>query len=263
MKTLLSCICGLLLSAASLPAPVLFSDDFNYPNGPLLGQGGGAGQGVWTITGTSVVNPLAVAGATVTLAATGQDAYSALPGGTYNLADGNSFYMGLDMSVASVAAATGDYFLHWSTTVGNTSIFPDRLYVKGSGTGYVLGWAPSSGTGISWGSTVLTYNNSYRVVTEYDAVAGSGNDTGAIFVNGGSYVSGAFAGTGTEPPSPPETIAEICLRQGSSGPLVTIDNLNAATTFGEVNTFTPIPEPATAVLGGLALLALAVFRRRS
>ena len=260
MKKLLCCFCGLLVATVGVRATVLFSDSFTYPDGPLLGQGGGAGQGVWTITGTSVVNPIQVSSGAVQLQATGQDAYSALPGGTFSLADGSSFYMGLDLNVTSVANTSGDYFLHWSTTVGNTSIFPDRLYVKPSGTQYVLGWAPSSGTGITFGSTPLDYGTGYRVVTEYDAVAGAGNDTGAIYVNSLLYASGTFS-TGTEPS--PETVAEVNFRQGSSGPVLTLDNLNAGTTLADVATFTEIPEPATAALGGLALLGLTVLRRRS
>jgi hypothetical protein len=252
----------MLLAAASLQATVLFSDDFNsYTAGNLVGQG------PWAQTGASTTSPIQVSGGTASvvgpLAASGQDIYAPLPGGTFALADGNSFYMGLDIKVTSVANATGDYFVHWSNTVGNTSVFPDRLYVKNSGTQFVLGWAGSSGTGTTFGSTLLDYGTGYRVALEYSAVAGTVNDQGAIYVNGVSYLGLTTMTTGAEAAGPPENIAEVCLRQGSSGPILTVDNLNAATTLAEVTTFTAIPEPTTAVLSGLALLALAVLRRRS
>ena len=263
MKELISCSCGLLLATASLQATVLFSDDFNsYTAGNLAGTtANGIGQGTWAQTSTSSTTPIQANGSGgVSIGASGQDIYSPLPGGSFTLADGSSFYMGLDINVASVANTSGDYFLHWSTSVGNTGIFPDRLYVKPSGTQFLLGWAGSSGTGITFGTTPLTYGTGYRVAVEYDAVAGAINDTGAIYVNSAPYVSGTFS-TGTEPS--PETIAEVNFRQGSSGPILTVDNLNAATTLAEVETFTAIPEPTTVALGGLALLGLAVLRRRS
>jgi hypothetical protein len=264
MKPLLYCTGGLLLAAATVHATVLFSDDFNsYTAGNLAGLTANAvGQGTWAQTGASAATPVQVNGSGgVSIGASGQDVFAPLPGGSYTLADGSSFYMGVDINMTSVANATGDYFLHWSITLGNTGTFPDRLYAKASGTQYVLGWAGSSGTGVTFG-TPLDYGTTYRVVTEYDAVAGPANDAGAIFVNGSSYLALTTMTTGAEPTSP-ETIAEVCLRQGTSGPIVAIDNLNAATTLAETTTYTAVPEPTTAMLGGLALLGLAVLRRRS
>ena len=132
MKTFLSCTCGLLLAASSLQATVLFSDDFNsYVTGNLAGATQNAvGQGTWAQTSAASTNPIQVnsgTGKVGPLAVSGQDIYSPLPGGTYTLADGTSFYMGVDITVSSVANTSGDYFLHWSTSVGNTGIFPDRL----------------------------------------------------------------------------------------------------------------------------------------
>jgi len=272
MKTFLSCTCGLLLAASSLQATVLFSDDFNsYVTGNLAGTTQNAvGQGTWAQTSAASTNPIqvnnAVPNAVGPLKASGQDIYAPLPGGTYTIPDGTSFYMGVDINVASVANTSGDYFLHWSTSVGNTGIFPDRLYVKNSGTQFVLGWAGSSGTGVTYGTGLLTYNTGYRVVVEYDAVAGTGvtigNDAGGLYVNGVSYVPSATMTSGIEPGSP-EVVAEVNIRQGSSGALVTLDNLDVTTAYGEAATFSPIPEPTTAVLGGLALLGLTVLRRRS
>ena len=266
MKTVLCCTCGLLLAAANLQATPLFSDSFSYPDGPLLGQGG------WTITGTSVVNPIQVASGAVVLTTTGQDAYSALPGGPITLADGSSLYMGLDINVTSVANTSGDYFLHWSVTAGNTSTFPDRLYVKDSGTGgFLLGWAGSSGANV-YGTTVLSYGTSYRVVTAYNVFNGAANDTGAIYetlttspfdpvlANNTAYLtSGWIAGSEASP----ETIAEVNLRQGTSGPLLTLDNLDASQTWSEAAAFTAIPEPGClSLLGGFGLLAWHFIRRR-
>ena len=260
MKTVLCCTCGLLLAAANLQATPLFSDSFSYPDGPLLGQGG------WTITGTSVVNPIQVASGTVVLTTTGQDAYSALPGGPVTIADGTSLYMGLSIDV-SAAQATGDYFLHFSTSVGNTSIFPDRFYVKSTTGGYLLGWAGSS-SGVAYGTTVLSLGTAYNIVTAYNGIAGLANDTGAIYVNptdpilanNTAYATFAWGG-GTE--VSPDVIAEVNFRQGTatSAPTLTADNLVVSQTWSDM--VQAVPEPTSlSLLGGFGLLSWFLRRRK-
>jgi hypothetical protein len=263
MKKLLCCFGGLLVATASVHASPLFADNFTYPDGPLLGQGG------WTITGTSVVNPIQVVSGAVALTTTGQDAYSALPGGPVTIADGTSFYIGLSLNV-SAAQATGDYFLHYSTTVGNTSTFQDRLYAKSTTGGYLLGWAGGS-SGVAYGTTVLSFGTPYRVVVAYNAVAGTANDTGALYVNptdlvnvGGNtpYFSGTWAG-GTE--AVPNVLAEVNFRQGTaaSAPTLTADDLDVSQTFSDTAVWTPIPEPTSlSLLGGLGFLAWHAIRRK-
>lgn len=267
MKKLLCFCCGLLVTTVGLKAAPVFSDSFGYPDGALLGQGG------WTITGTSVVNPIQVSSGQVALTTTGQDAYSALPGGPITLGDGDNFYIGLSLNV-SAAQATGDYFLHWTPTVGNTSLFIDRLFVKSSGSGYVLGWLETAGGTLavpSYGTAELSFDTAYRVVVAYHNVAGTLNDTGALYVNPFTDVSVELnntpyvtkSWTSTSPEN--ETVAALNLRQGtaSSAPTLTLDDLNASKAFSEVTTFTPIPEPsALSLLGGFGLLAWTLIRRR-
>jgi hypothetical protein len=264
MKKLLCCFGGLLVATASVHASPLFADNFTYPNGPLLGQGG------WTITGASVVNPIQVASGAVALTTTGQDAYSALPGGLTTINDGTSLYVGLSLNV-SAAQTAGDYFLHYSTTVGNTSIFPDRLFVKSDGAGgYLLGWSGSS-SGVTYGTTPLTLGTPYRVVVAYNAVAGTANDTAAIYVNPtdlvnvvGNTAYNTWAWTGGTEVSP-NVIAEINFRQGTatSAPTLTVDDLDVSQTFSDAAVWTPIPEPSSlSLLGGFGLLAWQIIRRR-
>jgi hypothetical protein len=263
MKKLLFATTGLLL-AANLQATVLFSDDFSYPDGALLGQGG------WTITGSSVVNPLQVSSGKAALLTTGQDAYSALPGGVTTIADGSSLYIGVTINL-SAAQSTGDYFLHFTPSVGNTGNLLDRLYVKSSGSGYVLGWLENAGGGAvpTYGTAELNFGANYRVVMAYHAVSGALNDTGALYVNpftdlvneGGNtpYVTKSWTTTSAENLN----VAALNLRQGgsTSAPTLTVDDLNASQTFSEVVTFTAVPEPASATLLGLGFAALLIRRR--
>jgi hypothetical protein len=258
MKKSLVCLTTLLLAAAGTQATPLFTDNFTYPNGDLVGNGG------WSQTGTSTVNPIQVANGKVNIGVTGQDVYNAnIAGGPVTLTDGQSLFIGADISLS--AAGTGDYFLHYTPTAGNTSLLQDRLYAKSSGTGYVLGWWGGSGTAV-YGTTELNFNTTYRVVLAYNVVAGTGNDTGVIYVDptnlvspsgNTAYFSATFTGTEND------TIAGINFRQGggtASAPNVLLDNLGVSLTFGDVSA---VPEPSSfALLGGFGILAMVISRRR-
>ena len=265
MKKLLYCCCGLLVATVSMRATPLFSDNFNsYPNGNLVGNDG------WTQQSTTTTSPIQVSSGRALVGATGQDIFNTLST-PYTLVDGTSFYIGATLNL-SAATATGDYFLHWGTLPqGNT--FMSRVFVKSSGTGYVLGYLETSGTGTTtYGTTVLNFGQDYRMVLAYNPVAGPLNDTAAVYVdpddltveaNNTPYLSDTWTTTTAEQ----TTLATINLRQGgsTSGPTLAIDDLGLATTFAEAATFTPapVPEPTSlSLLGGFGLLAWFVNRRR-
>ncbi len=261
MKELLCVGCGLLVATAGFCASPVFSDNFDsYTAGNLVGQG------TWGQTGTSTATPIQVAGGKAVLGTSGQDAYSPLPGGPLTLADGQSFYIGMTLNVSS--AQTGDYFLHWTPSVGNSSLFFDRVFVQSTTGGYLLGWMETSGTGATptYGTGVLSFGTDYRVVVAYHDVAGPLNDTGAIYVNpftdpvnesgNVAYLTKSWASASPET----NTIAAINLRQGSatSAAALSVDDLNASLIFGDVTSFTQVvPEPTIlSLLGSFGLVAL-------
>jgi trimeric autotransporter adhesin len=240
-------------------AAFVLSEPFDaYTNGPLLGQGG------WTITGTSVVNPFAVSGAAdkeVAMLTTGQDAYRAFAAPVTKV-DGSAIYTGVNINV-SAAQATGDYFLHLSDPAGTTGNFYQRLFIRSSGTGYVVGMLGSSGGSAVYGTTVIPFNTDHRLAIAWNFVAGALNDTFSIYLDPTStiegsntaYLSAAWTATGAEPAA---TIAAVNLRQGtaSSAATLTVDDISVATDFASV-----VPEPTT--LGLLAGLSVVGLRRRS
>ncbi len=256
MKKLLSCLCGLCIATVGVQATPIFSDTFTYPDGNLAGNDG------WTQLSTTTTTPIQVLSGQARLGPSGQDVYNPnIIGGPINLNPNTALYMSLDLTVST--AQTGDYFLHFTPAAGNTSAFADRLYVKSTTGGYLLGWAGSN-LGAAYGAAVLTLGQTYHVVTAYNVstgpVGGVGTATGAIYVdptdptipNNTPYFSGLWAG-GIEN----DVIGTVNFRQGSGTAAATlaVDNLTLWTE--------PIPEPATlSLLGGFGLLAWFIRRRR-
>ncbi len=260
-KVVLSSSLALFCALCSSQATVLFSDNFNnYSNATLVGQG------PWLQTSTSAATPVQVSSGSVILGTSGQDVYAPLSS-AYTIGDGTTFNIGLDLTVAS-AQAGGDYFLHTTPTVGNSSLFFDRLFVKSSGAGFVLGYAGTSGGTTTYGTTVLSLNTDYRIVLVYNAVAGPTNDTASLYVNptdtsmesdNSAYLSAVPWGSNT---AEGDVVAGINLRQGSATAAagVDVDNLEAGTSFGDV---AAVPEPSSLAILGIGCVAgISFFIRR-
>jgi hypothetical protein len=234
------------IGAASAPAAVLFSDDFNaYADGNLVGQG------PWTerATGTAIT----VAGGAVLVGRTGQDAVAPItPAIPFDsVPPGFSFYEAADVTVS--AARTGDYFLHTSGSPTSSS-FQGRVYIRSSGAGFQFGVGVTS-EAAAYGTTELNLNQTYRIVLRYDVIAGTSNDAVQLYVDPGEtepltpYVAKTQSGSGDA-----SGLGAVNLRQGAtaSGPDVTVDNLLVTDSYASA-----VPEPTAigtiAVAAGLAL----------
>jgi hypothetical protein len=256
---------GLVLTVSIFKseATVLFSDDFNsYVNGNLAGLTANAtGQGNWAQDNSSATTPIQVNNGTAVLGTSGQDVYKALAT-PYSLVDGSTFYIGAELNFTS--AGTGDYFLHFSSPAGTTSLFQERLFAKSTTGGFLLGFADNTGGTTAYGTGVLSFGTTYNVIMAYTSVAGALNDTFAMYVdptdlsiegNNSAYLTTGYIGTGAELTS----VAALDFRQGSAGaaPALSVDSLVAGTTFGDVTSVAPVPEPSTlafAMIGGLGCL---------
>ncbi|HZI31611.1 MAG TPA: hypothetical protein VFF11_04675 [Candidatus Binatia bacterium] len=244
--------CLTWLSPSSIRAQIL-SDNFNsYTDGDLVGQGG------WAQTGSVATAPVQVNGGVVTIGSTGQDIYDPF-NSPVTLTDGQSIYFGVTINVS--AARTGDYFMHFTPSVGNQSLFYDRLFIQSTTGGFLLGLEGTSGGGasVSYGSTVLSLNTSYNIVLAYNySDTTPSNSVVAVFVNpadplvanNSAYLS---VGWGSSNPDTNQ-IAAVNFRQGSSSssPTLTVDNLVVSQMFADV---VPAPEPSTFVLASLGGLS--------
>jgi hypothetical protein len=243
-----------LLGANVARADLLYSTNFNgplYTDGPLIGQDG------WAITGTTTTNPVAVSNTatngSVALTTTGQDVNRPFASTT-----SGSIFLSASITL-SAAQATGDYFLHMSD--GGTSNFYSRIYARSQDAGFTMAMGTSSGAGVTYGTAVLNFGQTYNILARYDIVSGAANDTGALYINPNDpfgngdtpYVNATTIGTDAV------GFAAVNLRQGTAGNASTlvIDNI-------AVNTITAVPEPTSlALLAVGGCVGLFAMRRRA
>jgi hypothetical protein len=239
-----------LIAAPAAPAAVVFLDDFTSPAGNLVGTTPDTGL-AWTQTGATATNPIQANGSAAALVTSGQDVYAGFSATLPSIA-GESVHTSLDVNV-SAAQATGDYFAHLSDPLATTSNFYQRLSARSSGNGYQLGLLDTSGTNsaTTWGTTVLSFNQSYHVDVFWDFVAGATNDTFEVLVDLNPYLTHTWTSILAEPGQ----LVAANLRQGTAAnaPTLTVDNLTVEGT---------IPEPASASLVAVSALALSALRRR-
>ena len=272
-------VCAAVLAQAANAAvdTTYYSTNFGtgYTNGALAGTNNvanEAGQNAWRQTGTvtatapavPVLNAIQITNGAAIIGKSGQDIYHAFDS-TASATAGTTLFVGASLKVTA-AQSGGDYFLNLSDPAGTTSNFYGRLSAKSSGAGFVLGIQSTSGTGsaMTYGTTVLNLNQTYNVVYAYDFVAGTLNDTFAVYVDPNSatrasltaYVSAAWLSSTTAEPS---QLSQIVLRQGGSSgtapPTVSVYSLTAANNLAAF-----VPAPGCAALVGLA--GLVASRRR-
>jgi hypothetical protein len=241
-----------ILSVTDATAALLYTTDFSTPT---YTDGGLIGQDSWVITGTSVVNPLAVSDSAtngiVTLGSSGQDVRRAFAPSVA----GDSVFMASAMTLAS-ASATGDYFIHLGDD--STSNFYSRIYARTIGAGFQLAMGTSSGaTGLVYG-TELPFAPPFTLLARYDIIAGLANDTGALFINPTSplgasdtpYVDALNVGTDAT------TISSVSLRQGGNTPFGTVSSIT-------IDQISAVPEPTSmALIGMVGAAGLAARYRR-
>jgi hypothetical protein len=260
MKKKIILLLGVLGVVSTGSAAVIFSENFDsYVNGNLTNQG------PWLAT-ANAAGPIQVSSGRAQLATSGQDAYAPFSSAVNNL-DGTSFFSGLTLNVTS-AQANGDYFFHLSNPAGTTSAFYSRLFARSTVGGFQLGLLDTSGTGstTTWGTTVLSLATDYRVVVAQNFIAGSGNDTFAVYVNPVDLItegnnSPYLTHTWTSATAETAIYAAVNLRQGSSAnaAAVFVDDILISKTFSDV---AAVPEPTALAILGLGGMAL-LLRRRS
>lgn len=234
-------------------ATAIFTDSFDYPDGPLTTGSGG----VWT-TFSGTADQLQVSGGSIGLTfAQSEDVVRAL---------GSSFtsgriYYSLTTNVSVLPTATGSYFTHFSD--GETGVgadFISRLYVKAGATPDTIQFGirnSSSGGAEVFADQEFGLNQDLALVVRFDfttlqstlwinptnEASPSTTDTSVFTFNG--TTTGVLNG--------------LNFRQAGGIGTSTIGILRTGTTFADV---TPVPEPGTLALVGLGMVGLLYGIRR-
>lgn len=258
--------------AAAMPqsaqAALLLNANFaTYADGNLVGQDG------WTQIGANANLPLTVASGTVTIpapqAVDNQDAYKNNSAGVIlaPVSGTVSTYVGLDLKVNSApvigspgftspsyfaaltTATNGGGFANWRlSAVDNSAITPGTYTLAARITG-------QSGNPFTFGAP-LNYGQDYNVVLQTNMVAGSGNDTYEIFVDGISNLTNSI-GTGTDPTG----IGSFVISQFGNASVgvvgATIGRVRMADNFAQA----AAPEPTSLVLFAVTALGFASAAR--
>ncbi len=192
--------------AATAWGQVKLEENFNYTAGTSMTANG------WTAHSAGGTNPQKVAAVGLsysgyassgialadTFVNTGEDlnkTFASFPNG----AASGSLYYGVMVNLATLGttADTLDYFFHFYK---NSTTFPARLYARKAQNGnYSFGISKSGVAGLkAFGDSIYSTGTTYLVVVKYKFVAGSSNDTVALWVN---------PTLGTAEPAP--TVAEL------------------------------------------------------
>lgn len=223
------------------------------------------GQGGWAITGASTVSPIqpvvgslvfdaanTATGNRVFLTDGGQDVRLVFNGSVVATpADGNTYYYSslLRHDGTDIGNTTGDYILHFlNGTVGGSSAFRGRLFIKDSGTvgSAAIGLRFSSADVVQFHATLVPANTTVAVVVKVTEVPGADNDNANLWVFVGGSIPTSEPGSGFITATadagqdisalPAGGLGQMSIRQGSAAaaPKVDIDDLRAGTTWADV-----------------------------
>jgi endonuclease G, mitochondrial len=240
----------------------LLTEDFNYTAGTTLTTVS-PGPG-WIATNAGGTNPITISttggatglsytgyansnvGPSVTLTTSGEDDYKNLSSAPAS----GTVYASAMIKVTS-SQAGGDYFFALYSANGYNA----RLYIKNSTDGGFWFGAEKGGNGpVYQTGTGLTFGTTYLVVLKYTFNPGAADDQVALFVNptlSSEPTPTLLAAVGTS--NDAASIKAVALRQGSatSAPVVTIDGINAGTTWSDVTTVSGGGSPTFSVSGSL------------
>lgn len=233
----IAALCGTVLSSLALSghAATLASDDFSYPDGGLVGNGGWVNQS--GTAGTLLVSSGAVA---VSQDSGSEDAELVFASNTSGVLTAS-----FDITVTAPGAMTGTDFEYFANFSNDTSFnFSARVDVQtpNAGGDYTLGISTETSTGQATLPTDFSFGTVVPVSISFNFDTGIGSLTA-----GGNTVDGTGVSLG-------EVLNAFNLRQSnsSSDETISVDNLVVS----------HVPEPASLMLMLVGLMGMGIARRR-
>jgi hypothetical protein len=237
----------LSLSANAAFAVTVFTENFSYPDGVLVGAAGSP----WA-THSGTPNQVSVASGAAVLASSGSEDVNApiAPAGLFY--NSGTLTATFDATFSVLPNATGAYFAHFKDSATG---FRSRVFATTTGatTGFRLGIADVTNAVASavFIPTDLSLNTTYMLTLTLDVATGRSSLT----------VAGAGSATATDLTGTPAALTPInasafALRQGGTLGTVAIDNISVDASVAAV------PEASTSLLGLMAGFGLIRRRRR-
>ena len=206
----------------------IFSDDFSYSDGSLVGNGS------WVTYSGTTAGQVQVSSGTVLI----NDSDSEDVRAQFAPITSGTLYFGIDVTLADPGSYTGtdfEYFVGFSDTTGY------GMYGRIDAAAFsATGWSPgiangSSAADATWASE-LSYATTYRIVVGTDVGTGESN----LWVDPTASSDTKITGTGTASIT---ELSGLFFRQGGATPNLsyTLDNLVVSDTFSDVITTTSTP----------------------
>lgn len=250
------------LTLANAQATLLFSDTFDYPDGSLTANSGGA----WT-TNSGTADQMQVIGSSAQITRSQSEDVARSLGATYS--SGTLFYSALiTMTEVPLLSQYGGYVMHLSDTEGgiDTDFFA-RLYVNRVDTSdqFVFGvrnrsllTSPSDYPTVFASDQPIDLNTQVAVVVRLDLET----KQSTLWVNpensGSPSVTDTFevSFSGLD-----QTLSRLSMRQASGIGTMLVDEVRVGTTFDDV-LLVAVPEPGVVSLVLLGLLATGIVVRK-
>lgn len=225
---------------------IKLQENFDYNVGALLTASG------WNITGTSVVNEIAVvapgltypgypmnSGNAAKLMNTGQDINRGFMNND-SVVDG-SLYASVLVNL-SAANTAGDYFMHFGIATTNSSVFMGRVFARLEPNGKVaFGLSKSSVSATilaAYSDSIYALNTTHLLVLKYKFGPATDDDSVFLFINPNVSTVEPIPtlSHGTSSAADPLELRTFNLRQGtaSNAPTMTVDGIVVATSWSSV-----------------------------
>jgi hypothetical protein len=230
------CLSSLIIVPA-VPAAVILSEDFNYPDGPLVT----VSEGRWKTHSGTGEQAAVVSGCLKLSQSLSEDVSALLDGEPYGVEQAEALYVGFLASFSALpSGANGTYFAHFKDASA-TAGFRGRIFAttnSASAGALRLGVAAAANNATDLLPVDLQLNTAYRVVCR---MALSDNAT-TLWLNPASESDPSVTSTDM---AVAKAITSFALRQSLSSGAgmgeLAVDELVVATTFEEVVTASSSP----------------------
>jgi len=230
-----------MVSAITARAVTLFSESFDYADGPLVA----VSTNLWAHHSGSTTGEVMVTSGRVLLSeANTEDVHAFLAGQPYPASGStNIFYAGFKVRFTTLPSGGGTYFTHFKDS-GNG--FRARVWALPSGAApdrFRLGISSISGSVISATNPMdLSLNTDYIVVTRLI----NSNSVSTLWINPTAETDTSVS---TSEGASIFTVAGYAFRENTGEGVLSVDNLKIGTTFADAMDSGPAVEPPAIVSG--------------